>query len=197
LLLGLSSGESFSESLDSLFELAQALSHNPSIIASLMSSDVTLTANITNEVSNRASGDIVLSTRISNEEVSRASGDAVLSTDILTEISNRASGDIVLSTRISNEEVSRASGDVVLSTDFSSSLSTALYNTADVVTSISINTGLSNDVGPGYLYGFINNVTLGGSVSFDLSQILYIPAELSWFALPNQETSYPAWYPFS
>ena len=105
-------GTTTPSALDTLSEIAAALSNDPSFIFNLSTS-------LSIETSDRISGDTSLSTGLSTETSNRISGDSSLSTALSTETSNRISGDASLSTALSTEITNRISGDASLSTAIS------------------------------------------------------------------------------
>ena len=102
-------GTTTPSALDTLSEIAAALSNDPSFIFNLSSS-------LSIETVDRISGDVSLSTAISTEVSNRISGDVSLSTALSTETSDRVSGDSSLSTALSTETVDRIAVDESLST---------------------------------------------------------------------------------
>ena len=120
-------GTTTPSALDTLSEIAAALSNDPSFIFNLSSSlsietvdrisgDVSLSTAISTEVSNRISGDVSLSTALSTETVDRIAVDTSLSTALSTETVDRIAVDESLSTALSTETVDRIAVDESLST---------------------------------------------------------------------------------
>jgi hypothetical protein len=135
-------------SLDTLAELASALSNDPSFVFNISSSlvletsnrisgDASLSVGLSSEISSRISGDASLSAGLSSEISSRISGDASLSDGLSSEISSRISGDASLSAGLSSEISSRISGDASLSTGLSSETSSRISGDASLSSVIS------------------------------------------------------------
>jgi len=120
------------EVLDTLNELAAALSDNPNFATDVFSGQASLTARVSGEESVRASADSSLEGKISSEESVRASADSSLEGKISSEESVRASADSSLESRLSSEESVRASADASLEAKISSGLDDGLSAEASV-----------------------------------------------------------------
>ena len=112
------------ELLDTLQELAEALSGDVNFAGTVINKIVSVESNLSTASNSRISGDTSLSTAIANEVNSRISGDTSLSSALSTALTTLATGDTSLSTAIANEVNSRISGDTSLITKLSTVLST-------------------------------------------------------------------------
>jgi endosialidase-like protein len=122
--------------------------------------DISLSTEISTEISNRSSADTSLSTELSSEISTRGSADTSLSTSISnidltsietelsTEISTRGSADTSLSTELSTEISTRSSADTSLSTAIGNIDFTSIENelSSEISTRGSADTSLSTEL---------------------------------------------------
>lgn len=128
------------EVLDTLNELAAALSDNPNFATDVFSGQASLTARVSGEESVRASADSSLEGRLSSEESVRASADSSLESRLSSEESVRASADASLEAKISSglddglsaEASVRASADASLEAKIDADVSALADNTITV-----------------------------------------------------------------
>jgi len=128
------------EVLDTLNELAAALSDNPNFATDVFSGQASLTARVSGEESVRASADSSLEGKISSEESVRASADSSLESRLSSEESVRASADASLEAKISSglddglsaEASVRASADASLEAKIDADVSALADNTITV-----------------------------------------------------------------
>ena len=172
-------------SLDTLAELASALSNDPSFVFNLSAevstetgSRISADASLSTADASLSTADASLSTGLSSETSSRISGDDSLSTGLSSEISSRISGDASLSTGLSSETSSRISGDASLSTQ----------KTSNINTLSSANTAAQSGTGPGYINTTASSeITLNGTAlgTYGTGTNLFIPANIPWTSNVN------------